>query len=105
MCGYDYFLNACCANIPDSYRAKYWKNGVETFLTTGTTSQAAANSIFVLNSDIFIAGYETIGTPTTGTNTKKATVWQNGVKVSFAPVNSANFVNSEATSIFVTPTL
>jgi hypothetical protein len=50
--------------------AKYWKNGVATFLTNGTQN-AEAHDIEVVGSDIYVAGYEGY----------TAKYWKNGIAV------------------------
>ncbi len=52
-----------------------WKNGIETILPS--TGDAEAFSVFVINNDVYVAGYssETIG------GTRHATYWKNGVPV------------------------
>jgi hypothetical protein len=71
-------------------RAMYWKNGVANYLTTVSQSTAAATSIFVSGSNVYVAGYETLN------NYTYATYWKNGVAT-----NLTNNVYSEASSIFV----
>ena len=51
--------------------ALYWKNGVATYLTTLAQSTAAASSIFVSGSDVYVAGYETLNNYTYATYWKK----------------------------------
>jgi CTP:molybdopterin cytidylyltransferase MocA len=70
--------------------AKAWKNGVATSLTNGS-NQAYASSVFVLGSDVYIAGSESNGTTTV------AKIWKNGVATSLT--NGTN--DAEAYSIFV----
>jgi hypothetical protein len=71
-------------------RAMYWKNGVANYLTNFQESTAAAASIFVSGSDVYVAGYETLN------NYTYATYWKNGVAT-----NLTSNVFSEASSIFV----
>jgi len=63
---------------------------VPTFLTTSAQSTAAATSIFVSGSDVYVAGYETLN------NYTYATYWKNGVAT-----NLTSNIYSEASSIYV----
>jgi hypothetical protein len=54
--------------------AKYWKNGVAVELSDGIKNNYA-NSIFVSNNDVYVAGYEDSETLQTG----KAKYWKNGM--------------------------
>jgi Carboxypeptidase regulatory-like domain len=70
-------------------QATLWKNGVPTYLTNGN-NYAAANSIFVLGSDVYIAGYEENGT---GVNSI-AKVWKNGVVTNLSNGTTETYANS-----------
>jgi hypothetical protein len=71
--------------IRDKYVAVLWKNGIPQSLGNGT-SPSAANSVFVLGSDVYVAGYEG----------DLAAVWINGNVQRLADTN-----NTAAYSIFV----
>ena len=80
------------------YFSKYWKNGVSTVLTDGTTdSRVSSISVFCFfylsGSDIYVAGYE----EKENGITRIAKYWKNGVAI----VLSDGTMNNYATSIFV----
>lgn len=58
-------------NIP--YKAKIWKNGIQSSLTDGTR-YASIKSIFINNNDIYAVGYEN-----NNTNKMVAKIWKNGI--------------------------
>lgn len=64
---------------------KYWKNGIETILTT--SGGARLKKMIVVNSDVYICGSEQIGTK------KVATFWKNGI-----PTNISD-LTKDATAI------
>ena len=72
-------------------RAVFWKNGVLTSLNNGAGTGATANSIFVFNNDVYVAGIlrETQNGPS------RAVYWKNGIPV-FLTTGEG-----EATSIYV----
>ena len=71
--------------------AVYWKNGVETVLTSSATN-SCASSICISGNDVYVAGYEyNNGQP------KYAVYWKNGVEVKLTDGTTDAF----ATSIFV----
>jgi hypothetical protein len=71
--------------------AKYWKNGLSIELTNETTGSAVAHSIFVVGSDVYVAGEIIQG------QNSIATYWKNGNAVHL----SDGSVPATATSIFV----
>ena len=71
--------------------AKYWKNGTPVSLTNGA-NDAYANSIFIYNGDVYVAGVEEVNHETT-----VAKYWKNGVATSLTNGST----NAEATFIFV----
>ncbi len=74
----------------DNRIAVIWKNGVKTAITSGTVGDAAANSIFVVGTDVYVAGYEN----------NAAKFWKNGTATSLS--DGINF--ADATSIIVSGT-
>jgi hypothetical protein len=74
-----------------THRAKYWKNGVATYLSN-SASNVVANSIFVQNNDIYVAG--------TGTSSSNgndfAIAWKNGVVVN---LQQGSFGSAEAIQV------
>ena len=100
-------INACAtAAGPDVYvagsignNAVIWKNGLPTYLTTGS-SQAAANSVFVSGTDVYVGGYERSGFGDI------AKVWKNGVATNLGGglyPNGSSF-DARANSVFVSGT-
>ena len=73
---------------------KVWKNGVGTSLTTGTTN-SEGNSVFVLGTDVYVAGMEE-----NSSSVKVAKIWKNGVATSLT--NGLN--PARATSVYVSGT-
>jgi hypothetical protein len=71
--------------------ATYWKNGVATELTAGTAG-SAANSVFVVGTDVFVAGHSSQSFPAPAL----ATYWKNGVQVQLT-----NIAQTGGSSIFV----
>lgn len=84
------------------YNAMYWKNGVRTDLTKGLIYQdrnggyhyPTTTSIFVLNDDVYVSGYQ-MTAPVKST----ALFWKNG-RATFLTTDSLS--GSEANGIFVT---
>jgi hypothetical protein len=74
-----------------THRAKYWKNGVATYLSN-SASNVVANSIFVQNNDIYVAG--------TGTSSSNgndfAIAWKNGAVVN---LQQGSFGSAEAIQV------
>ena len=70
--------------------AKYWRNGVATALTDGT-NDAAATSIAIFGSDIYIGGWETSG------GVSVAKVWKNGTAQAVTDAH----VRAKATGVLV----
>ena len=100
-------INACAtAAGPDVYvagsignAAVIWKNGLPTYLTTGT-NPAAANSVFVSGTDVYVGGYERSGFGDI------AKVWKNGVATNLGGglyPNGSSF-DARANSVFVSGT-
>jgi hypothetical protein len=99
-------INACgTTSAPNVYvagsignAAVIWKNGIATYLTSGSiTSPAAANSVFVSGTDVYVAGYEHSSWGDI------AKVWKNGVATNLEgglyPNGSA--YDARANSVFV----
>lgn len=86
--GYEYNYST------SKYRAKYWKNGIETYLTDGTKN-AKAFSVFVYGEDVYIAGYEE-----NEGEVKIAKYWKNGISVNLTVYNNGD-LSSIATSIYI----
>lgn len=72
--------------------AKFWKNGAETLLTNGVYN-AQAVSIDVIDSDVYVAGFET-----DKSGIEVAKYWKNGIEVLLGDATKSN---SNATSITV----
>lgn len=72
--------------------AKYWKNGVGTFLTEGTNVSSAA-AITVVGRNVYIGGYESIN------NIQVAKFWKNGVATTLSDGKTSAKVSSIAVSI------
>jgi hypothetical protein len=75
--------------------AKVWKNGVATSLSSGTY-EIYARSVYVLGSDVYVAGEEY-----NADNISVAKVWKNGVETSLTDGSK----NAGLGSIFVLPKL
>jgi hypothetical protein len=73
-------------NTVNNPSVKLWKNNVVQNLTDGT-HEAKANSVYVLNNDVYVAGREE----------NVAVVWKNGVSKNLSDETN----NAEATSVFV----
>lgn len=79
--------------------AVLWKNGVVTYLTDGS-HQAAANSVFVSGTDVYVAGYEN------STWGDIAKVWKNGVatKLDGGLYPNGSSYDARGNSVFVSGT-
>ncbi len=87
VCGYTF-------GIPDV--AQYWKNGEK--ITLGTGERASqANAIFVDNSDVYVAGWETLPRPSGSGTVRIARYWKNGEAVDLTDGTH----HAEANGIFV----
>ena len=75
--------------------ATYWKNGVPTELTNGTTL-SIAYSIFVAGPDVYVAG---LACQTLTAGCALATYWKNGIQVELT-----NATDTTASSIFISGT-
>jgi hypothetical protein len=73
--------------------AKIWKNGVSTSLSDGSNA-ASAELVYVLGTDVYVAGYEYGGAIGI---TRTAKIWKNGIATS---LTNGNF-DAIATSVFV----
>ena len=73
--------------------ATVWKNGVATFLTNGTNN-AEARRVFVSGTDVYVVGFEEIGSG------RESRVWKNGVLYNFGGCGS----NAYAVDIFISGT-
>ncbi len=99
-------MTACVNAGPDVYvagaignAAVLWKNGIATYLTSGT-HPARANSVFVSGTDVYVAGYEY------STWGDIAVVWKNGVATNLAGgvyPNGSSY-DAHANSVFVSGT-
>ena len=78
--GYEYNRNN------DRFVAKLWKNGIIQNLTDGTNS-ANANSVYVSNNDVYVAGE----------NGNKAVLWKNGIAQNLTDGTN----DAEAYSVYV----
>jgi hypothetical protein len=70
--------------------AKLWKNGVAVSLTDGSKN-ATGNSVYVVNNNVYIAGYENNGT------VNVAKLWKNGVPTALTDGSK----NAQGNSVFV----
>ncbi len=62
----------------DSLGDVYWKNGIKTILSFQAPHNTAfANSIFVQNNDVYVAGSQYLYNPQTGADYSNATYWKN----------------------------
>ncbi len=88
----------------DIHQARYWKNGTSVLLGTGN-SDAAANSIFVSSTYIYIAGYENGDPDGNGSTYDIAKYWKidkdTGNLIQEVILNSDQNQSAIATSIFV----
>ena len=75
--------------------ARVWKNGIPEDLTDGTYN-AAANSVYVSGTDVYVSGYETKDTDNDG-SVQEARYWKNGTEV----ILGGGTTHSDAYSIFV----
>lgn len=76
--------------ITGNAKATVWKNGVPTFLTSGTYT-AAANCIAISGNDVYVGGHEHNGVEYV------AKIWKNGIPTAL----TAPTVNGSVESIFV----
>ena len=76
---------------------KYWKNGVATNVTDGTSSCYAYNAFMTPGNDKYIAGVEWDASGFTS----NAKLWINGAKTD---ITGLSFLNSTATGVFVNGT-
>ncbi len=81
--GYEY-------NAQGKRVAKYWKDGVATDLSNGSTD-AVANSIYCTDQEVIVAGYQT-----NATGKKVAVIWKNGVSTDLTDGSS----DAEAKSVY-----
>jgi len=80
-------------NNASNYSATLWQNGVPAYLTSGVT-KAAAKGVYVSGTDVYVAGYEHIG------SYDVARIWKNGVATSL----SAGTSNAQANAVFISGT-
>ena len=97
--GNDVYILGCEKLEPSTFWGnsafKYWKNGKVTIFAEGHYDYWRANSIFVSNDDVYIAGF---GTKWTGSdNVTEAKLWKNGIEEDYFKESS----NSRANSVFV----
>lgn len=79
---------------PAKSEAKYWKNGTAITLEGDASSNLYTTSIYVLNDDVYVAGYEI---KSNGTNIPK--YWKNGIAVNLS--DGTKSTQPTATSVFV----
>jgi hypothetical protein len=82
--------------IGASTGAAYWKNGIENDLSTagppnGNTTYTTT-SVFVLGSDVYVAGYSTTFTSPSTLSLDSAVYWKNGVEKSLSTSGRANSI-------------
>lgn len=77
---------------PLNSQAVYWKNGVRTELTDGST-WASATRIFVVNNDVYVLGRQN-----TAAGDQEARLWKNGVAQNFLPDLSLYVIDIEITA-------
>lgn len=77
------------------YTSKVLKNGVASILNSGSNS-ATARSIFVKETDVYVAGDQSIN------NVRTGTVWKNGIATTLSSdVSSANSIFVSGTDVYV----
>src|SRR5690606_11347910 len=76
--------------------AQYWKNGEKIALGTGERA-SRANAIFVENSDVYVAGWETVPRSSGSGTVRIARYWKNGEAVDLTDGTHP----AEANGIFV----
>jgi hypothetical protein len=86
--GYEYDYST------SKYRAKYWKNGIETYLTDGMKN-AKAFCVFVYIEDVYIVGYEE-----NEKGVKIAKYWKNGTGYDLTTYEIGD-LDSIPTSVYV----
>jgi hypothetical protein len=89
----DYYACGIQDNLAGT-QAVYWKNGLQTFLTTKAVN-AYATAICTYNNDIYISGYIRNG------DLKKAVYWKNNEAPVYLTVNTFASYNSVAEAIVV----
>src|SRR5690606_14789900 len=90
----DVYVSGYAFGSPDV--AQYWKNGEK--ITLGTGERASqANAIFVENSDVYVAGWETVPRPSGSGTVRIARYWKNGEAVDLTDGTH----HAEANGIFV----
>jgi hypothetical protein len=89
--GLDVYVTGYGVNSGGQTAAKFWKNGVETYLTIFSNDYGQATSIFASGTDVYVAYNEKIGAQ------YFARIWKNGV---ITTLNSGTF-NAYVNSIYV----
>jgi hypothetical protein len=93
VAGTDVYVAGYGLGYREMYKARYWKNGVETILPGAADNKTS--SIFVSGTNVYVAGSQFTG----GTsNYGVAKYWKNGVE---NPLTSVSTSVAEATGIFV----
>jgi hypothetical protein len=92
VCGWEQDYASITSTYTPNTIAKLWVNGVGVALTDGTTS-AAAGSVYVYGTDIYVGGYRHVAPNSAAV---EPVLWKNGVEIPYGGSG-----NGAITSVFV----